>query len=993
MENTQNKLELFKSLFKGREDVFAIRWEKGNKSGYMPAYSFDPYRFRMHKAKGGTLQNYPDKSFLPFTNEQIVKHLNGEQFIGLYPLLTDNTSWFIVADFDESNWIISSKKFIEACEEVSIPAYLERSRSGNGGHVWVFFDKPFPAYKSRMVMMTLLTSSGIVSVFDKNTSFDRLFPNQDYLSGKGLGNLIALPLHLTSGQKENSCFIDPGTQTPYADQWQFLQNIQRVSIDHLEKIYSNLINSKQYAPIDNSELIITLNNTVQLNKNAINQTLSSFLKEELNFLNTEYIIKKNSGRITFGTNRYFRFISEEGNKIILPKGFIGKLIRFCRDNGIPHKFIDERKLHTPVPFSFQATLRNYQQECLTTINKKDIGVIVAPPGSGKTVIALKVVAEKCQPALIIVHRKQLADQWIERIEAFLKIPQKAIGRIGQGKTKIGKHITVATIQSLVKTDFNTLKDAFGLIIVDECHHIPAETFLNTISKLYSYYLYGLTATPFRKYNDGKLIFIHLGDIISEVRFNELDTVRHPEIIIRNTQLEVPFNGKTDRFETLSKILVHDSGRNKLILQDVVKELNQSRKVVILTERKEHIDTLYQYLKQSFETITLTGEDIETSRRVKLEVLNSGNYQVLITTGQFFGEGSDLQNASCLFLAYPFSFEGKLIQYIGRVQRSEISPTIYDYRDIKIDYLNRMFLKRNVYYRKFEKQVTLFDIPVEDTLEAKSVSEVEKIIEKNIKVKIEELDFLYGSFQFRCQIHEHSEELIFDIENLNIRPEFEVLKPFFEKFLKSKTVDISVVVVLDKNKVVSAMTAQSTDLEKINREAVEGVRFKFVEKTFFGKKISAVHDGLNQPPASGDNGNNLYDSNEELLTDILSKGNYRHQKQLHYLAERHKGVVLKIRFVLSPFAFVFLLEGDKQYHLVLETLDTDEATYIWHLPLNLDDLKQGLSKIDIQLNTIRTQGRQAFLQTNPENFNRIFHEYSDLRKGFIEWRDALEEHLF
>lgn len=472
-----------------------------------------------------------------------------------------------------------------------------------------------------------------------------------------------------------------------------ISSTDRVSTEHLEGLFSRLSNDPQ-PENDKGILNITLRNNIELNRNAIDPILFHFIKEELNFLNTEFIIKKNSGRNTFGADRYFRFIEELGNTILLPKGFIGKLIRFCRKNSIAYNYIDQRKLNSPVTYSYQATLRPYQQESMGAISKKDIGVVVAPPGSGKTVMALKIVAEKQQPALIVVHRKQLALQWMERIEAFLGILQKDIGHIGQGKTKIGKQITVATIQSLAKADLQNLTDIFGLIIVDECHHIPAETFRNTIGKFNSRYLYGLTATPFRKYNDGRLIFIHLGEVIAEIRTNELSASNHPEIIIRNTQLDVPVNAKADRFETLSKILVHDSERNKLILRDVVIELNKGKKVVILTERKEHIDTLQQFLKQSFETITLCGDDSESSRNVKWKLLKAGSYQALITTGQFFGEGSDLQNTQCLFLVYPFSFEGKLIQYMGRGQRSEISPTIYDYRDIKIDYLNRMFLKRN-----------------------------------------------------------------------------------------------------------------------------------------------------------------------------------------------------------------------------------------------------------------------------------------------------------
>jgi len=254
-----------------------------------------------------------------------------------------------------------------------------------------------------------------------------------------------------------------------------------------------------------------------------------------------------------------------------------------------------------------------------------------------------------------------------------------------------------------------------------------------------------------------------------------------------------------------------------------------------------------------------------------------------------------------------------------------------------------------------------------------------------------LEFLYGSFQFRYSIPEYSEELIFDIENLNIRPEFEVLKPYFEKFFKSKTVTVFITAIMNKKKAVTALSASSSDLEKLNREIVESVRFRFVEKNFFGKNFPIEQKGLNIDLSNG-TGNNIYESSEELLSDVLSKGNYRHQKQLHYLAEQHEGNVLKVRFVLSPFAFVFILTGNEQYHIVMETLDTEEATYIWHLHKNINALKQGILEIDRHLNKIRNDGRQVFLETNPINFSRILHDYSDERKGFILWKDALVERL-
>ncbi len=993
-------IQLFKSLFKGREDVFAVRWESGKKSGYMPAYSYDPYLYRAHKMRGGSFQNYQDKTYLPLSDKEIEKHLNGDQLIGIYPLLKDNTSWFIAADFDDKNWQKECIDFLRVCSENDIPAYLERSRSGEGGHIWIFFEKPYPAIRSRRILLSLLEKSGTFSIFDKSSSFDRLFPNQDFLSGKGLGNLIALPLYKKSYDQGNSCFIDIENFQPIPDQLEFLKAVQKISIEKLDTLFqtisNNLTQTRPLTTIENTitaDLTISLSNVVRINRAALSTVLINFLKEELNFANTEYYIKAKSGKNTFETERYFKFVEETENEVVVPRGFIGKLIRFCQAQNIKYNFKDIRKKLDSVEYQFNAQLREHQQNAIETVAKKDFGVIVAPPGSGKTIVGLKIISDRRQPALIIVHRKQLVNQWIERIETFLGIPKNEIGRIGQGKSKVGKKITIATIQSLSKElnkpESDSFTNLFGIIIVDECHHIPAKTYRDTIGKLSTYYLYGLTATPFRKYNDGKIIFSHLGEVVVEIKPTEISTYKQAKIIIRNTEIDVPFNSKTDQFETISKILIHDSARNKLILEDIVSELQLSKKVVVITERKEHIDTLNQYLKQSFETVTLSGDDSETSRNYKWKILKEGNYQVLITTGQYFGEGTDLQNVSSLFLVYPFSFEGKLIQYIGRVQRSEITPTIYDYRDIKIDYLNKLFLKRNTYYRKIEKQTTLFDDPTEEM----TTLPYSQKIELNIKVPIDELDFRYGSVVFKYSIPGIVKPVEFEIENLQIRPEFEVLKPYFTKVLNTKFISFDIYAEIENEELVSQL-ATSIDLHKINQEIIEGVKFKFISNSFLGIKPGNDNNLKTIDDLFERKGNEpiLYNDGQTLLDDLLSHKSYRHSTNLKYLANRHERSILKIRFVLSPFSFVFLLAGENQFHIVLETLDTDEATYLWHIEKDKTLLRLYLRTIDEHLTIIRNEGRQVFLDTKPENFSRVLHDYSDTKKGFVIWKDLLEEQI-
>ena len=1124
-------LQLLRSLIKVRGNVFAVRWEKDGKTGYMPAYDFDWNEYSSHKAGGGTLKDFKNKEYSKLTDNRIYNHLTGKETIGGYPLLPDNTSWFIVADFDEDirskrRWIDDCRIFLEACASLNLPGYLERSRSGKGGHVWIFFDQNYPAVKSRKIVLGILENAGILSPLDKNSNYDRLFPNQDFHSAKGLGNLIALPLQGKSVENQNSCFIDPTTANAYPDQWKFLQEIKKVSTKHLDDVFGemSLVESESTSgktAFPSQPLQVNLKNVITLKRNQLNQSLVSFLRDNLNFVNSDYIIKKRLGKSTYRTEAYFKMLEELRDAVVVPRGFAGKLLRYCKEKNLPFEIVDERIKLSEVNFSFKASLFLHQEEVLNTTAKKDMGVIVSPPGSGKTIIGLAIITQKKQPALIIVHRKQILEQWIERIQSFIGIADAFIGKIASGQYKIGTHVTVAMIQSIgALSNPVEFYKSFGTIIVDECHHVPAKTFRQVIKNFQSYYLYGLTATPLRKNNDEKLIFLHIGDVIHEVK----ETIQRAgesnklSVIVRETNLYVPFDYKTDVTETISQILIHDTARNLLLTEDIKAEINAGRKVLVLTERKAHIDVLSQYLKNTFEVITISGEDTDSAKKIKRQQIDTGHFQVIISTGQFIGEGTDFPDLDCLVLAYPFAFEGKLIQYIGRVQRGARMPIIYDYRDMFIDYFEKLFRQRNLYYQKLLNNgqihkydelrlsfnedkvyvnsainmlsIACLDLPIEvekfnegvtwkvrvlnydeDTgiltteildyqyyVETKEVEQgsfafmqIEAIkfraidttrllrsvqlkqqtasiltepvstyvptfyvpafveptppkdiewakpkeyrIIKTMKVPFDNLQFNYANVSFSIFIEEVNKQVSFVIDNPDIRPEFDAVKEYFKRVLKKKLLITSIEIVFTDKDIISSK-ATSEDISMINNSLIENVRFQFVKREILSYKgknenNSVLHTLETLIDRQPQKAKKIFESEQQLIEDILAVKNSKHYHHLKFLASKHLSSILKIRFILDPFSFIFLLQGDSKYHIVWETLNSEEATYIWYFEKNLEALRKGLKEIEEILNEIKATTKQSYLKKEHSNFNRIIHDYTDNQKGFAQWKAELE----
>ena len=500
----------------------------------------------------------------------------------------------------------------------------------------------------------------------------------------------------------------------YPNQWKFLSTIKRVSIQKLDKAFATLAESpmSEIASKDSKQLVLTIGSGIRLPKKFLDKATVNFLREELNFPNLDYWLKKRLGKSVYQTEKFFRLIEEDGEYISLPRGFLVKLTDYLRTRNVPFSLRDERTSVPDISFNSIIELKPEQAQVVDLVMEVDQGVIVAPPGSGKTIMGLELIARRTQSALILTHRKQIMDQWVDRIQTYLGIPKAHIGRIGGAKNFIGDKVTVAMMQSLVRLqDLKDLHNKFGLIIVDECHHIPAKTFREVISKIDSRYCYGLTATPERKHKDEKLIYLFIGDIIGELKDSiqkidlfskEKTNESNRKVVIRETTLEVPFTFTTDNYQILSRIISFDQARNQLILEDIKRSVAIGQKTLVLSERKEHLEALNMYLKGTCESILITGDDSASSRKSKLAQIISGHYQLILSTGQFLGEGTDIKDIQTIILAFPLAFEGMLTQYIGRIRGDQ--KMVYDYHDAKTPFLDRQFKKRKKFYEKNEFQI-------------------------------------------------------------------------------------------------------------------------------------------------------------------------------------------------------------------------------------------------------------------------------------------------
>lgn len=725
----EDKVQLFRSLFQGREDVFAIRWVgKDNRSGYSPACYNDWKQEVCGKYKKIPCASCENRKLIPLDDKQIYRHLSGEIIIGIYPLLADDTCKFLAIDFDKKEWRGDVKALIEICQKYNVPGYVEISRSGKGAHVWFFFDEKISAAQARRLGTALLTNAMENHHQIGFDSFDRMFPNQDTMPKGGFGNLIALPLQKKARESGHSEFVDQQLNR-IDDQWHFLSQIDRLSKHRINAILAELpaghgsmglsqINTsemdetmpweakqaqaEEYKDLP-SQVKIVLSNMIYIEKAGLPQKLMSNIIRLAAFQNPEFYRAQAMRMPIYNLPRVINLSSETDEYLAIPRGCFEDISKLVSTLGILLIQKDLRFIGEPINATFAGKLSSEQLLAGTAMLKHDNGILSATTAFGKTVVAIWMIAQKQTNTLVIVHRRQLMNQWVERLMCFLKEPE--IGQIGGGIDKRTGKIDVAIIQSLThKHAVKELVKDYGMVIVDECHHISAFSFEQVLKSARAKYVYGLTATPIRQDGHHPIVYMQCGPIRHKVdaKSQVLQRSFTHKVITRQTIFSMIKHSEDAEIKIteIYQALVEDTRRNDMILDDIIAAIVAGRSPLVLTERTAHVEFFAQKLAGfSKHVIALKGGMGRKHLKAVMDKLHSipdEDERVIIATGKYIGEGFDDSRLDTLFLTMPVSWKGVLQQYAGRLHRAHDNKTevvIYDYVDMNEPMLANMYRKR------------------------------------------------------------------------------------------------------------------------------------------------------------------------------------------------------------------------------------------------------------------------------------------------------------
>ncbi|HEY3762229.1 MAG TPA: DEAD/DEAH box helicase family protein [Verrucomicrobiae bacterium] len=720
------KLKLFRSLFRGREDVYALRWEGRNgKTGYSPA---------CRKVWSDPLSKRPDKpkEFFSLTDQVIHDHLTGKLTVGVYPLLADETCWFLAADFDKATWQEDVGAFLHTCGEWEVPAMLERSRSGRGGHVWIFFEAPLPASLARKLGAAILTRTMEHRHQLGLDSYDRFFPSQDTMRKGGFGNLIALPLqHMPRGHG-HSVFLDADFN-PHPDQWVPLSCVRRMAFSEVENVVreaersGDLIGVRRSVTDDEptedpwtlppsrkkkdeaitgplpAKVHVVRGNLVFVETEGLPSAMLNRLHRLAAFQNPEFYRAQAMRLSTFGKPRVIRCAEEFPKHVALPRGCFGEITALLESHKIVVELDDQRFAGQPIDVTFHGQLRPDQQAAAKAMLAHDDGILSATTAFGKTVVAAWLIAARKENTLVLVHRRQLLDQWRERLATFLNLPVKSIGQIGGGRRRPSGLVDIAVIQSLNRKQVvDDVVANYGHVIVDECHHISAVSFEQVLRQVKARYITGLTATPQRKDGHHPIIVMQCGPIRHRVDAKAQALARPFKhfVIPRPTNFRLPPSTEKPEMHKLYAALADNKARNDLMCVDLLRSIKAGRSPIVLTERTSQVDEFASRLTGLVKHIVVLKGGMGAKQRraiaEQLTAIPDGEERVLLATGRYIGEGFDDARLDTLFLVMPISWRGTLQQYVGRLHRlhhSKREVIVYDYVDGCVPVLSAMYSKR------------------------------------------------------------------------------------------------------------------------------------------------------------------------------------------------------------------------------------------------------------------------------------------------------------
>ncbi|QZA96088.1 DEAD/DEAH box helicase [Pseudomonas mandelii] len=726
--DTDSKVALFRRLFRGRTDIYPLRWESNSgKSGYAPACA-NEWRPGVCEKPRIKCADCHQRQLLAVTDDLIFRHLAGAVVVGVYPLLKDDTCYFLAADFDEAEWRDDARAFAESCHTLGVPVALEISRSGNGAHAWIFFEDKVLASDARRLGAAIISHACERTRQLSLSSYDRLFPNQDTLPKGGFGNLIALPLQKRARAQHHSVFVDDALE-PYADQWTFLATLQRMNPERLHPVITLAMGNRDplgVASVDDEEsaqpwkypsprpqklngpmpatLSITLANLIYFEKAQLPQPLANQLIRLAAFQNPEFYKAQALRLSVWNKPRVIGCAQNFPQHIALPRGCWDAVQALLAQYQITPLVEDERFAGHPLDVSFLGTLRPDQEAAVTAMQAHDTGILCAPTAFGKTVSAAALIARRRVNTLVLVHRTELLRQWQERLQAFLGVGKEVVGTLGGGKPKLTGQIDIAVMQSLSRQgEISDLVKNYGQIIIDECHHLSAVSFEALLRSSPARYVLGLTATPIRRDGQQPIIFMQCGPIrhtAARPASAPHDLSVSPRLL--SGPLLVPEGAG---IQEIFKRLAADAERTATIVADVVHAYNQGRKVLVLTQRTEHVETLDVALREQVANLfTLHGrlpKKQRTSLISALESLPEAAPRVLLATGTLIGEGFDHPPLDTLVLAMPISWRGILQQYAGRLHRAHAAKAdiqVIDFVDEGQVALLRMWEKRKAGYK-------------------------------------------------------------------------------------------------------------------------------------------------------------------------------------------------------------------------------------------------------------------------------------------------------